>query len=445
MALFMDALGITVSSQPDAYPAEVCAVDCNVRQVSADPPSKSPLSPRDEVSTVRMESSTVQHQNGTNANVEENKDPNTAEILIDSKTKDTKADGDSGVANMKVRPPPSAKTPPASAQNKAADVLASVDSKEMQTRHRLDSSPRHPPNSWYNSSVVSPTETWVRLDSMRVRMEMLPGGLVIERDSNLTELGVLMGEMQSGECEASDQVPQSQAYLKHASILTKITWLADLVEAVESEYWRWCQDEDAPPLDMVAKQQVYDWLVHTGEKAVVLAQLRELGARRCLGLGNALAGTGRTCPKFIQYGLYKSKVRRCPACIKESKRLIALHATEAVRAEGEEVDVKNTSVAISEAPASSIPVEARDLAFAIYAACPDTYFRAYLLPSDLEIAKANGTPVMVSWLDGDRKHRSVPATDVVMMDHPSASDVRTANAAHWDEDSQCLVPRTAGK
>lgn len=273
--------------------------------------------------------------------------------------------------------------------------------------------------------------------------------------------------------EASDEVSQSQASSKHAEILTKVSGLSDLVEAVESEYWRWCTDADATPLDMVAKQQVYDWLVGTGEKAVVLVQLRELGARRCLGTSDPSTGVvadGLPCRRFLQYGLYKSKVLRCPACNKESKRLVALSATDTVQrslaevtrleevtlppqggdcpgaADSTEVPPElPSSVTFSEAPPSSIQTEARELAWALYAACPNTYFRAHVLPSDLEIAKENGTPVMVSWLDGDRRYRSVPTKDVTMMDHPLASEAKLANAALWCNDSQRLLPRNAGK
>jgi hypothetical protein len=282
-------------------------------------------------------------------------------------------------------------------------------------------------------------------------MEMLPGGLVVERDTNLADLAVLMAEMQNGEAEASEQNPQSQAYLKHAEILTKVTQLTELVEDVETEYWRWCNDADALPFDMVAKQQVQDWLSDSGEKPVALAQIWELGARRCIGPGNPMVsaerGSKEGCRRFLQYGLYKSKVRRCPACSKESKRLVALCASEAVQSSASDTAAACRSeegrlVTLDEAPPSSIPVEARETCFALYSGCPNTYFRAFLLPSDLAVASENGTTVMVSWIDGDRRNRAVPTNEVIMMDSPKASDVKSAQAAHWDNETQRLVPRS---
>jgi len=457
--LFLAALGITNSSQEDAQ-VQVHEEVSDIPYVApaSDPPSRvpSPLTEANENDS-RTAPRAAEPAAAKGANVEENKDPNTEADFDSVKAKANTTGKMVDTENVKpaLKAPATVKEPLASAtealQNMAASVLGSMSTKGPSEQGHRGSSPRLPPNSWYDKSVVSPEETWLRLDGLRVRMEMLPGGLVIERDTNITELSTIMADIQSGHVEVSEEVSQSQAYMKHAEILVKVSRLSELVEAVESEYWRWCTDPDAAPLDMVAKGQVHDWLVGTGEKAVILTQLRDLGARRCLGPGNPSAGLlcdGEPCRKFLQYGLYKAKVRRCPTCSKESKRLTAISATEAVRCSiegaGEEAVARTgAAVTFTEAPASSIPVEARELAWAQYGGCPNTYFRGYVLPSDYEIAKENGTPAMVSWLDGDRRYRSVPTDDVIMMDHQWAFEVRTANAAYWNKDQHCLMPRSS--
>lgn len=294
---------------------------------------------------------------------------------------------------------------------------------------------------------AQPDETWLRLDALRVRMEMLPGGLVVERDSSITELSGLMSQMQQGAVEAPEQAPLAHAYSKHAEILAQILRLSDIVETVELKYWQWCVDMDAAPLDPLAKQQVHDWLVQDGEKQAVLQQLREIGTRRCLGTSGlqheGLAGKGSTCRKFLQYGLYKANVRRCPACIKEVKRLIAMSATqlprESLAEQFNSTPSRQNKVVISECAPTFIGVEAREHAFALYAGCQGTYLRAFVLPSDLEFAKANGVSVTVNWVDGDRRNRSVPTSHVFLLDHPAAADVRFANSARWSKETQRLV------
>jgi hypothetical protein len=293
-------------------------------------------------------------------------------------------------------------------------------------------------------------ETWLRLDSLRVRMEMLPGGLVIERDTNITKLQSLMALMQSCDFESSEQV-----HYRHAEIRSQIVWLTDLVEQVEMSYWQWCVDAAALPVDMPAKQQVHDWLMPEGEKEAVLDQMYEVGARRCPGpssISEETASNGdRTCKKFLQYGLYKSKVRRCPACIKKSKQMTALSATQnvrqsllaAMRPRASSCGARRRSVLISEVVPAFIPVESRQMAFALYAgSSPNTYYPAYVLPSDLELAKANDVHVTVHWADGDRRHRSVQTEDVVLMDQPEASEVRFCEAAQWSDELQRLIPKT---
>lgn len=297
---------------------------------------------------------------------------------------------------------------------------------------------------------AQPEETWLRLDALRVRMEMLPGGLVIERDTSITELAALISQMQQGTVETSEQVALGYTTSKHAEILAQILRISDVVDSVETKYWQWCVDMDAAPLDALAKQQVHDWLVQDGEKQAVLAQLREIGTRRCLGTSglqhDSTASKGSCCRKFLQYGLYKANVRRCPACIKEVKRLVALSATQAVReslaqtADSSSPPARQGEVVISEGAPTLFGVEAREIAFALYAGCPGTYLRAHVLPSDLEFAKANGSSVTVNWVDGDRRNRSVPTSHVFMLDHPAAYDVRFANSARWSKDAQRLVP-----
>jgi len=477
IGLLRAAFAITNDTQPDAFPAQARSMSSTAPLESAAPPAAEllPLSPsKDEGNKVRTAEPSA-NQGKACTNVEENVDPNTEAMRTETdadsvKVKANHAGKTAPCATVekntqpsiqRVKPPPTAKGPPGNSaetlQKMADSILATMGNKQSNEPVLRGSTPRLPPNSWYDKTqrVDSPDETWMLLDGLRVRMEMLPGGLVIERDTNLTDLAVLMSEMQNGEVEASEEVSQSQASQKHAEVLADASRLSELVEAVESEYWRWCMDADAPPVDTVAKQQVHDWLVHTGEKAVVLTQLRELGARRCIGTGNPsvdVPGDRPPCRKFLQYGLYKSRVRRCPTCSKESKRLVALCATEAVRcsladaavASSEGDAKKSPKITFSEGPPSSIEVQARELAWAPYAGVPNTYFRAYVLPSDLEIAKENGTPVMVNWLDGDRRCRSVPARDVVMADHPWASDLKSANSANWSNESQRLVSTAAG-
>lgn len=438
-ALLRAAMSLTLTSQADAAPAQVRAVSSNT-QVAPTSDTPSPLSPSNGKNLEGRSTKPSAAQCKTGPDVEENQDPNTAVDI--AKEAANKVEASSTACQQKS----AIKAPPKSAEIQQ-NATATVASDQQGTR---STSPRRPPNCWYDKSVLSPEETWIRMDGLRVRMEMLPGGLVVERDQNITDVAALMAEMQNGQTEASSQVLQSQAYKNHADILAKLARLSELVEAVEAEYWRWCKDQEAPPLDMVAKQQVHDWLVTTGEKAVILSQLRDLGARRCLGTVNSWSSEpeeSRPCGRFLQYGLYKQQVRRCPACSKEWKRLVAHCASEALRcshldAEGvtSEEPGRSRTVSFSEMPPPSIDVEARELAWAVYAACPGTYFRAWVLPSDLEIAKESGNPVNVSWLDGDRRHRSVATKDVIMMEHPSAADVKGSNAATWCKETQSLMP-----
>lgn len=388
------------------------------------------------------------------SNLEENSDPNVNAALDDKKGAEADV--------MKLAPKGKTNLPAANdaqtLQGLAAGVLATIGGKEPSEQCMRGSVARiGPPNSWFSNSLAKKVDdislakkvedTWLTLDALRVRMEMLPGGLVIERDTNISDVAALMAVLQNGDLDVSDQVTQAEATAKHGDMLTKVVKLSELAESVEAEYLRWSKDPVAFPVDMTAKQQVYDWLVPTtGEKPFILGQIQELGARRCMGLGNpalALPSSERPCRRFIQYGLYKAKVRRCPTCSKDSKRLVAVCATEAVRCSMLDVPQQEEcvkTVTIQDSPPASIPVEARELAFALFAPCPNTYFRALLLPSDLEIAKENGTPVMVSWLDGDRRNRSVPTKEVFMLDDPRASDVAFANAAHWNEESRSLLP-----
>jgi hypothetical protein len=441
--------------QPEARPASVSIPRFVSSGEVARPKTPSPLSPSEGGRPTRTEEPVVV-QSTRCPDVEENKDPNTTVMLngaawMDADTASsqkskmgktpplsTRAGTGTNASSENVEPATKARPPP---------LVVSADT-ELSQR---GSSPRFQQNRGFDKSVASPEEIWLRLDSLRVMMDMLPGGLVIERDTNLSELIGLMAEMQS---IAMDK-PGVQA--KHAQIFGKIQRISDLVESVEAEYWKWCKDTDAFPQDNVAKQQVYDWLVPTGEKVIILSQLQDLGARHCPGpsmaqLPDQQPAERPPCNKFLQYGLYKSKVQRCPACGKESKKLVAECATRMVK--NSPVEVADTTFEIVadvkmvnfiDAPPTSIAVEAREVSFAKYAGCPNTYFRAFVLPSDLEIAKERGNPVMVSWLDGDRKHRSVPTSDVFLTDHPFASEVNSCNAAEWCTDAERLVARSTGR
>lgn len=389
------------------------------------------------------------------SNLEENSDPNVNAALDNKKG----AAADMGKTALKSKANNDVET----LQGLAAGVLATIGGQEPNEQCMRGSVVRiGPPNSWFSNSLAKKVDdisfakkvedTWLSLDTLRVRMEMIPGGLVIERDTNISDVTALLAELQNGELDVSEHITQAEAAAKHADIHTKVLKLNALADSVEAEYFRWSKDPAAFPVDMTAKQQVYDWLVPTtGEKHVILNQMQELGARRCMGLGNptlSLPASERPCRKFIQYGMYKAKVRRCLQCSKDSKRLVAVCATEAVRCSmldacPQEESVK--TVTIQASPPASIAVEARELAFALFAPCPNTYFRALLLPSDLEIARENGTQVTVSWLDGGRSNRSVPAKEVFMLDDPRASGVSFAEAAIWNEESRCLLPAIVGK
>jgi hypothetical protein len=469
--LLRAALGFTESSQEDAQPFRRCSSSTS-SQPSDEAENTSPLSPHNG-KAIRKAMASSSQSNGQ-PKVEENQDPNTLAILeaakkeVDAiiasgsemKAKNASsgkplAAGSKGAPLQKVRPPAQSENIQdlIETASRAVNEKQAVLQKPEQPQPCLrGNTPRYPPNSWHHDKVVvSVEECWMRLDGLRVRMEMLPGGLVIERDTNLTEIGEIIADIQKGEAEPSEGVSASQAQKKIAEINNRLMYLSELVEAVEAEYWNWCIDANAVPDDKSAKQQVHDWLSHTGEKAMVLVQLRELGARRCIGAAGLAGEDPQPCRKFLQYGLYKSKVRRCPTCSKESKKLVACGASEVIRlsvASEEEPDLpvrKSSSVCFDEAPPSSITVEARELAWAPYAACPDTYFRAYVVPNDLAISLENSTPINVSWLDGDRRHRAVQAKDVTLMDDPIASDVKFSQAATWDKASGCLVPRMALK
>lgn len=452
-----------VASKPQAQTAdEKQPASINLPRFvsSADAPrpnTPSPLTPTDGGRPARTDEP-VLVKSARAEDVEENKDPNISSADTGAASQATYGNvlGEKNKSTLKT-PPASSRadhfhigTPavevPEDAPSHDAEPAAVASGQDNENIVRGDS-PRLPPNA-------SPEEIWLRLDMLRLRTDMLPGGLVLERDTNLTEIQCLMAEMQNIAVDSAGHSAQLQAFVKHSQIFDKLQRLSDLVERVESEYWQWCKDADMLPLDMVAKQQVYDWLVHSGEKSVILQQVAELGTRRCPGpgppdlAGRQAAESGPPCNKFIQYGLYKSKVRRCPTCNKESKRLVAVSASELVdhrdvAVSSSEQGAEGKQVNFREGAATSIGVEAREPAFAKYAGCPNTYFRVLVLPSDLEIAKERGVPVMVSWMDGDRRHRSVATTDVFMMDHPCATAVTSTISAEWCHDTERLIPRNS--
>merc|ERR1712072_1605051 len=85
-------------------------------------------------------------------------------------------------------------------------------------------------------------------------------------------------------------------------------------------------------------------------------------------------------------------------------------------------------------------VEARELAFALYAAEMNTYYRCFVLPSDVDFGREGGTPVTVTWLDGDQRHRQVTPLEVILLTDPWAQDAVEANVAHWDNSIGRLMP-----
>lgn len=297
--------------------------------------------------------------------------------------------------------------------------------------------------------LVGPSEmeeTWTLIDGFRVRLEMLPGGLLPERDQVFEELNFLLGGLQNWE-------PCGEAWHDMPSFLqlSEMVRFSTRVQDIETHYLTWAEDKNAAPFDDASKQHVCDWLSAEGEKDQALEQLRNSGARRCKG-AEAEADAKNPCRKLLRHELYKGNAQRCPLCKRPSKRAMALSANKKLAGsevapllEGTEeppvapeagrrrVQVEARFITVAE-------VEARELAFAVYGGEMNTYYRALVLPSDVAFGREAKTPVTVSWIDFDQSHRNVPPFEVILLDDPWARDVREANAAHWDNSIGRLMP-----
>lgn len=295
-------------------------------------------------------------------------------------------------------------------------------------------------------------ETWVLIDGLRVRVEMLPGGLLPERDTIFEELNFLLSGLQNW--EPGDETMQAMPQFLQLSEMVRFS---ERVVELEDHYLAWAEDKDAPPVDLGSKQHVCEWLGADGEKDTALESLRMAGARRCKGPD---AEAGSSCRKLLRHELYKRNAQRCPACKKPSKRSMAEAANKKLagsevaalmegtpegaplsiqRAHPEAAEGQKRLVFRSDSDAI-VEVEAREFALALYRGEMNTYYRALALPSDVEFAKEANTPALVTWIDGDQQHRQVPAHEVIFFGDPWARDVNGATAAHWDNKMGRLMP-----
>jgi len=303
--------------------------------------------------------------------------------------------------------------------------------------------------------LVGPSEmneTWVLLDGFRVRVEMLPGGLLPERDKVFEELNFLLSGLETWSPAGQDGSMPS--FLQ----LSEMVRFSERVKQLEDIYMAWASDEEAPPQDDASKQRVRDWLGPSGEKDVALDILRSSGARRCKG-PDPEGGVG--CLKLLRFELYKCCIQRCPTCKQAMKQAVVatgnqkLTSTEgSVKAESAVVDTgafagyegafidarKKKQVAIQDRFIGVIEVEAREKAFALFLAEINSYYPALVLPSDLEFCRVHDEPVTVSWMDGDTNHREVPPTEVILLTEWQAEDVVNATVSHWDNRVGKLLP-----
>jgi len=277
-------------------------------------------------------------------------------------------------------------------------------------------------------------ETWVLIDGFRVRVEMLPGGLLPERDTIFEELNFLLSGLQNWE-------PGGEAWHSMPSFLqlSEMVRFSERVREIEDHYLRWAEDANAAPFDDASKQRVCDWLGSDGEKDFALENLRAAGARRCKG---GEAEPGSTCQKLLRYEMYKSNLQRCPLCKKPSKKAKAASANLRVGREPAQppAPVEGRRRPGYENTLTLIEVEARELAFAVYCGEMNTYYRALVLPSDIEFGREMNTPVTVAWVDGDQRFRQVPPLEVILLTDPWAQAAAAANVAHWDNSRGCLMP-----
>jgi len=105
--------------------------------------------------------------------------------------------------------------------------------KDPSERSLRGSSPRFPPNSWASKTAKAPNSTtaqetvWLKLDSLRVRCEMLPGGLVRERDDCLKQAQELITEIQRDAVSGCTEVK--------ALLRKKLEDIEKVLEEVEAE------------------------------------------------------------------------------------------------------------------------------------------------------------------------------------------------------------------
>jgi len=158
-------------------------------------------------------------------------------------------------------------------------------------------------------------ETWVLIDGLRVRVEMLPGGLLPERDTIFEELNFLLSGLQNW--EPGDETHQAMPQFLQLSEMVRFS---ERVLDLEKHYLGWAEDKDAPPVDLGSKAHVCEWLGEDGEKDTALESLRMAGARRCKGPD---AEVGSSCRKLLRHELYKRNAQRCPICKRPSKKSMA--------------------------------------------------------------------------------------------------------------------------
>lgn len=296
--------------------------------------------------------------------------------------------------------------------------------------------------------LVGPSEmeeTWVLLDSLRVRVEMLPGGLLQERDTVFEELNFLLSGLQTWQPGLEHSMP---SFLQ----LSEMVRLSERTRDLESVYLEWAQDADAAPHDEASKQRVCDWLGANGEKDIAIEYIRNAGARRCTGPEE---DPGCGCGKWLRTELYKGAMQHCLQCKRPSKRAVAAAANRqlaseeiagmysgigpAVSSTGD-IRMPRRRVSFEDRFIGVVEVEARELAFALFLPENNSYYPALVLPSDVDFGREVGEPVMVTWLDGDNNHRLVPATEVILFREPFAEAVRESTVAHWDNRVSALLP-----
>jgi hypothetical protein len=288
-------------------------------------------------------------------------------------------------------------------------------------------------------------ETWVLLDGFRVRVEMLPGGLLPERDSIFEELNFLLSGLQTWVPDGREGTMPS--FLQ----ISEMVRFSERVKQLEATYMAWAEDENAPPLDEASKQRVRDWLGIHGEKEIALETLRSCGARRCQGCQGPDQST--ECRKLLRFELYRCGVQRCLQCKQQSKQAVAAVANashDTQSPSGPSAAVARTGSSSSQADKRQlriedqyigvIEVEARELAFALFVAEMNSYYPALVLPSDLAFSREHNQLVTVNWMDGDTEHRQVPPTEVFLLDEWQAAEVRGSTVAHWDNRLGMLMP-----